>query len=405
MNAPTTFLTSTDGQRALPRYFAHAFARAQKIGSGRLDVILPDGRRFRAQGTKPGPAAELYVHDPDFFARLLREGDLGFAEAYLDGGWSTPDLQGLLDLISSESAVYNGFPAQRFVQLFERLRHLLRANTRRQAKRNIAYHYDLGNDFYVLWLDESMTYSSALFLTGQESLERAQEQKYARILEKLALREGAHLLEIGCGWGGFAEFAARRGYRVTALTISPAQFDYAVKRIARAGLTERAQILLCDYRDARGEYDAVASIEMFEAVGERYWPVYFRTVHDRLRPGGNAVIQVITVPDANFNYYRRNIDFIQKYIFPGGMLICPSRFRSEAEKAGLRLAELFTFGQSYSETLRRWYHNFTAAWERIQSLGFDERFRRMWSFYLTSCASAFRVGTCDVAQIRLTRPV
>ncbi len=397
-------LTTTDGQSGLPRYFAQVFARGRGMKRGRIDVILPDGRRFRAQGAQPGQAAEIAVYNPDVFARLIREGDLGFADAYLEGWWTTPDLQTFMDVITAESTIYEGFPGQGLVRAWERLRHWLRANSKRQAKKNIAYHYDLGNDFYALWLDDSMTYSSALFRSGQESLERAQEQKYAALVDSLGLEPGAHVLEIGCGWGGFAEYAARRGLKVTGLTISRAQHDYAVDRIRRAGLEGQVEIKLQDYRDERGRYDAVASIEMFEAVGERYWPTYFNAVRDRLKPGGRATIQVITVTDAIFPSYRRNVDFIQKYIFPGGMLISPSVFRQQAGGAGLDWLRSFEFGQSYSETLRRWHQTFTERWAQIQALGYDARFRRMWDFYLTSCAAAFRTGTCDVTQITLRRP-
>ena len=397
-------LTSTDGQSGLPRYFAQVFARGRAMERGRIDVVLPDGRRFRAQGARPGPAAEIVVHNDDVFARLIREGDLGFSDAYLDGWWSTPDLQAFMDVITGEATLYAGFPGQGLVRAWERLRHWLRSNTKRQARKNIAYHYDLGNDFYAQWLDDSMTYSSALFRTGQESLERAQEQKYAALVDSLGLEPGSHVLEIGCGWGGFAEYAARRGLRVTGLTISQAQHDYAVDRIRRAGLADRVEIKLQDYRDEGGHYDGVASIEMFEAVGERYWPTYFHAVRERLKPGGRATIQVITVPDAIFPAYRRNVDFIQKYIFPGGMLISPSVFRQQAGRAGLDWQRSFEFGQSYSETLRRWHQTFTERWAQIQAMGFDARFRRMWDFYLTSCAAAFRTGTCDVTQITLRRP-
>lgn len=398
-------LTSTQGQSGLPRYFAQAFAMARGVNRGRIDVALPDGRRFRVQGSEPGPAVDLQVHNPDLFARLIREGDLGFSDAYLEGWWSTSDLQGFMDLVTAETSLYNGFPGQGLVRAYERLRHWLRANTRTQARRNIAYHYDLGNDFYALWLDDSMTYSSGLFRSGQESLERAQEQKYAALVDSLGLAPGAHVLEIGCGWGGFAEYAAaRRGLRVTGLTISQAQYDYAVARMRRAGLSDRVEIKLLDYRDELGSYDGIASIEMFEAVGERYWPTYFGAVRERLAPGGRATIQVITVADDIFPSYRRNVDFIQKYIFPGGMLISPSVFREVAGRAGLDTLRSLEFGQSYSETLRRWHQTFTERWAQVQALGYDARFRRMWDFYLTSCAAAFRTGTCDVTQITLRRP-
>ena len=399
-------LTSTEGQGGLPRYFRQAFAQASKLNYGRLDFVLPDGRRFRAQGQKPGPAAEITIHNPDCIARLIREGDLGFSEAYLEGWWSTPDLQTFMDVVTTDnSEVYEGFGGMALVRLYERIRHWLRGNTKTQARRNIAYHYDLGNEFYGLWLDDSMTYSSALFRTGQESLERAQEQKYAQLVDSLKLQEGDHVLEIGCGWGGFAEYAAgKRGLKVTGLTISQAQHDFAVARMRRAGLSDRVEIKLQDYRDERGQYDAIASIEMFEAVGEKYWPVYFDTVRERLKPGRLATLQIITVPDSRFETYRKGVDFIQKYIFPGGMLISPGRLQTEAARAGLETRGSLEFGESYSQTLRRWHETFLDRWERIQTMGFDDRFRRMWEFYLTGCAAAFHSGICDVTQITLRRP-
>ena len=247
-------LTSTEGQTDLPRYFAQVFAMMRGIEHGRLDIVLPDGRRFRAQGPKPGFAAEIAVHDPDCFARLIREGDLGFSEAYVDGAWSSPDLLGLLDFVHEEVEVlFDGFPGRRMLRAYERLRFWLRANSPTQARRNIRHHYDLGNAFYALWLDETMTYSSALFDGGQQSLEAAQRRKYDSLLDAMGARPGDRLLEIGCGWGGFAEHAAReRGVRVTGLTISPAQYEHAQARIARAGLSERVGLPRQDYREERG---------------------------------------------------------------------------------------------------------------------------------------------------------
>jgi len=401
-----TVHTTTEGQTGLPRYFARAFRVAVALQRGRLDFVLPDGRRFRAEGRVPGPAAEIVVHDPEALARLVREGDLGFCDAYLDGGWSTPDLQGLLDLLSEgNEAVYDGYPALRLVRLWESLRFWWKSNSRRQSRKNIAHHYDLGNDFYSLWLDETMTYSSALFATGQESLEAAQIAKYAGIVDRMGVAPGEHVLEIGCGWGGFAEYAAKeRGLRVTALTISAEQLAYARDRIARAGLSDRVEVKLQDYRDERGTYDGIASIEMFEAVGEKYWPVFFRTLRERLKPGRRAALQIITVADRRWEVYKRGVDFIQKYIFPGGMLPCPRVLREEIARAGLGLAGSHEFGASYSLTLRRWHETFSARWDEIAALGFDDRFRRMWDFYLTSCAAAFRAGSCDVSQITVERP-
>ncbi len=400
------FLTTTKGQTGLPRYFASAFEVAKKLNRGRLDFVLPDGRRFRIQGQNPGPVAEFDVHDVDIFARLIREGDLGFCDAYLEGAWSTPDLQAFMDLVHiGNAAVYDGYPGQSLIRAFERFRFWLQSNSKTQARKNIAYHYDLGNEFYGLWLDGSMTYSSALFRSGQESLEKAQEQKYASMVDQMGVQPGDHVLEIGCGWGGFAEYAAKeRGLKVTGLTISQAQHDYAVDRIARAGLSDMVEIKMQDYRDEKGSYDGIASIEMFEAVGEKYWPVYFNAVRDRLKPGRSATLQIITVEDHRFETYRKTVDFIQKYIFPGGMLPSPSVLRREVERAGLRVHGSIEFGKSYSQTLRHWHQVFNATWGEVSKQGFDERFRRMWNLYLTSCAGAFEGGNCDVTQITITRP-
>lgn len=399
-------LTSTKGQTGLPRYFSAVYEVACKLQHGRLDFVLPDGRKFRAEGGKPGPIAEIDIHNADLFARMIREGDLGFSEAYLDGWWTTPDLQAFMDLIHEDNdSVYSGFPGIGLVRIYERLRFWLQSNSRRQARKNIAHHYDLGNDFYQLWLDDTMTYSSALFTSGQESLERAQTQKYASMVDQMGAKPGDHVLEIGCGWGGFAEYAAReRGLRVTALTISQAQHDYAVDRMQRAGLSDQVEIKMQDYRDERGVYDGIVSIEMFEAVGERYWPTYFTTVRDRLKPGKKATLQIITVQNERFEAYRKSVDFIQKYIFPGGMLPSPAVLHREVERAGLRLAGSIEFGLSYSQTLRRWHDTFNAKWNDVAKMGFDDRFRRMWNFYLTSCAGAFEGGNCDVTQITVTRP-
>lgn len=398
--------TTTDGQRGLPRYFAQVFARACAMEAGLVTFVLPDGRKFRAEGARPGPVAELHVHDPDLFTRLIREGDLGFSEAYLDGDWSTPDLQAFMDLVHvAGDDIYDGFPGKGLLRLVEQARQALRGNTRRQARRNIAAHYDLGNDFYRLWLDETMTYSSAMFTTGQESLESAQTAKYASLIDEMGVEAGDHVLEIGCGWGGFAEYAAtERGLRVTGLTNSEAQHDYARDRIRNAGLDDRVEIRLQDYRDARGQFDGIASIEMFEAVGERYWPVYFEFVRERLKPQCNATLQIITVQDRRWEVYRSGVDFIQKYIFPGGLLPSRKALLAEVERAGLRVVHSVEFGESYSQTLRRWHETFNENWPRISALGFDERFRRMWNFYLTSCAATFASGNCDVTQITLKRP-
>ncbi|MEM9320251.1 MAG: cyclopropane-fatty-acyl-phospholipid synthase family protein [Pseudomonadota bacterium] len=401
-----TIRTTLKGETNLPRYFASVFEKASKINCGRIDIVLPDGRSFRVEGPQPGPVAVLDVHNPDLFARIIREGDLGFCEAYMDGWWSTPDLQAFMDFVHADNdPVYDGFGGFAVVRAFERVRFWLHSNTRSQAKKNIAAHYDLGNEFYSLWLDETMTYSSALFRTGQEPTETAQQQKYAALVDAMDVRPGEHVLEIGCGWGGFAEYAAaERGLKVTALTISKEQAAYARARVARAGLDDRVDIRLQDYRDVGGQFDGIASIEMFEAVGERYWPQYFNILRERLQPQRKAVLQIITVADRRWELYRKGVDFVQKYVFPGGMLPAPRILRQEIERAGLLIEGSVEFGQSYSQTLRRWYETFNCRWDEVAALGFDDRFRRMWNLYLTSCASTFRFETCDVTQIAVARP-
>lgn len=400
-------LTTTEGQSDLPRYFAQVFKMLTRMESGRLDITLPDGRIFRAEGPKAGPVAQIDIHDGDVFARLIREGELGFSDAYLEEGWSTPDLRSFMDLVHLGSeTVYDGFTGKFLVQAYERLRFWLHRNNRTQAKKNISYHYDLGNDFYGLWLDDTMTYSSAIFETGQESLEKAQTAKYASLVDEMGAKPGDHILEIGCGWGGFAEYAAKeRGLHVTGLTISEEQFKFANERIEKAGLSDRVKFKLQDYRDERGQYDGIASIEMFEAVGQKYWPVYFETVRERLKPGAQATLQIITVGDHRWDYYKNGVDFIQKYIFPGGMLPSPTILRQQINQAGLNVVKSKEFGKSYDLTLRRWYETFNAKWEQIADLGFDERFRRMWNYYLTACGAAFDTRNCDVTQITVAKQV
>ncbi|MGB0439053.1 MAG: class I SAM-dependent methyltransferase [Primorskyibacter sp.] len=399
-------LTSTQGQPDLPRYLPQVIRLAQAMSRGRLDIRLPDGRVFRVEGKAPGVVAELVIHNTDAFARLIREGDLGFSEAYLDGWWSTPDLQAFMDLVhDANDELFDGFPGMALVRAYERLRFWLQSNSKRQAKKNISYHYDLGNDFYSLWLDDTMTYSSALFEPGQNSLEQAQIAKYKAIVDGIGAKPGDHVLEIGCGWGGFAEYAAgQRGLRVTGLTISQEQYAYAQDRIQKAGLSDKVTFKLQDYRDETGQYDGIASIEMFEAVGEKYWPTYFGKVRECLKPGANATLQIITVDHKRWDIYRKGVDFIQKYIFPGGMLPSPPVLRAEVAKAGLTEVGSIEFGESYSQTLRRWHDTFNDRWDEVVQHGFDERFRRMWNFYLTSCAATFHYENCDVTQITITRP-
>ena len=399
-------LTTTDGQKNLPRYFTKAFSIAQKGQNGRMDFVLDDGRTFRAEGPGAGPVCEIRIHNSGIFERLLREGQLGFCDAYLDGQWSTPDLQAFMDYIHADNdEVFDSFPGQKLVQFYERFRFWMQGNSKGQALKNISHHYDLGNDFYGLWLDKTMTYSSAIFEDGQDSLEKAQTAKYVSMVDQMGVKAGDHVLEIGCGWGGFAEYAAKeRGLNVTCLTISKEQIKYAQDRINAAGLADSVTFKLQDYRDETGVYDGIASIEMFEAVGEKYWPSYFKTVYDRLKPGAHATLQIITVRNDRFDVYRKGVDFIQKYIFPGGMLPSPEVLAQQVEKAGLNVVKSIEFGESYSQTLRRWHDTFNDKWDQVVAMGFDDRFRRMWNFYLTSCAATFHYGNCDVTQITISKP-
>jgi len=400
-------LTSTKGEKNLPRYFRPVFEITQKLNQGRIEFHLPDGRVFMATGKKPGQTAVIHVLNPDCFARLIREGDLGFADAYLEGWWSTPDLQVFMDVVLNQNEeVFDGFPGMGLVRAFERFRHWMNGNSKDQARKNIARHYDLGNEFYAKWLDETMTYSSALFASDQDDLSKAQLSKYKSMVDQMGVKPGDHVLEIGCGWGGFAEYAAgTRGLQVTGLTISRAQYDYAVARMERAGLSDKVNIVMRDYRDETGVYDGIASIEMFEAVGEKYWPTYFNTLRERLKPGANATLQIITIAEKRFQAYRKGVDFIQKYIFPGGMVPSTEALGEQITKAGLTRLSSIEFGHSYSLTLRRWREKFNGKWEDVRQMGFDERFHRMWNFYLTSCASAFECGNCDVTQLTIKRPI
>jgi len=398
-------LTSTNGEKHLPRWFETFFSTLQRLETGAIEVALPDGRVFAVHTGQAGPAGRIDVANPEFFTRMARDGDIGFAETFMEGWWTTPDLQALLDvLMLNNDKVARGFLGAGLVRAYERLRHWLRSNTRRGARRNIARHYDLGNEFYRLWLDATMTYSSALFSGQGETLRDAQQNKYASICDRMGLARGDHVLEIGCGWGGFAEYAIReRGARVTGLTLSREQYDYARRRLFDAGLAERAEVVMRDYRDETGIYDGIASIEMFEAVGEKYWPAYFRTVRERLAPGRRASLQVITVADRLFERYRRSTDFVQKHIFPGGMLPSPSALRRETAAAGLEFLGSVEFSESYSRTLREWRETFNSRWDEVAKLGFDQRFHRMWNFYLAVCAAGFRAGTTNVMQFALRR--
>ncbi|HUG62103.1 MAG TPA: cyclopropane-fatty-acyl-phospholipid synthase family protein, partial [Methylomirabilota bacterium] len=313
---------------------------------GTLDITLPDGRTVRVPGKEPGQHGHVIIHDYRLLRRILSNGDMGVAESYIAGEWSSPDVTKFLELFCiNHHVVEDSLTAGGFARGFLKLFHWWNSNTRSRAKRNISAHYDLGNAFYSKWLDPTMTYSSGLFPSGDEDLPAAQNEKYRHLAERTGVETGHHVLEIGCGWGGFAEFAAKEiGCRVTGLTISREQFDFARKRVFDAGLGEKVDIRFQDYRDERGLYDRIASIEMFEAVGEKYWPTYFETLRDRLKPGGAAGIQVITIQDRYFEQYRATPDFIQRYVFPGGMLPCPTALDQVSGAAGLKRVYVRVFG-------------------------------------------------------------
>lgn len=369
-----------------------------QIEFGHITVALPSGDRIEHYGAQAGLSATLVLHRWRAIRRLLSQGDLGFAEAYIEGDWSSPDLAALLELAARNIAVLDrkmsGFWP---VRMFNRVRHLLHTNSKVGSRRNISFHYDLGNDFYQCWLDPSMTYSSALYVHPNQTLEDAQEAKLSRIEELLDLRGGENILEIGCGWGALAVRLARAGARVTGVTLSSEQLAFARQRVEQEALVGSVALELTDYRDIKGSYDKIVSIEMLEAVGEAYWPIYFKTLHDRLNAGGIAVLQVITIDEARFEAYRGSADFIQRHIFPGGMLPTKAIIAQQGARVGLRLVSTQSFGQSYAATLAEWRKRFHASWPCIMEMGFPERFRRLWDYYLCYCEAGFRTATVNVS--------
>ncbi len=385
-----------------PWYARQVIQLLQGIEHGCLHLELPNGVSLAIGHGQP--VAWLRFNKWNAFREVLTQGNIGFAEGYLSGAWDTPDLTGLLCLLANnrrtlDQAIYGRW----WGKLYHRLRHLLNANTRSGSRRNIASHYDLGNDFYQLWLDPTMTYSSARF-DGDASLplDQAQNRKYQGMLDLLQLPEGSSVLEVGCGWGGFAEYAARTAqHRVRGITLSHQQLEHARRRIREAGLEGRCSFAFQDYREESGQYDAIVSIEMFEAVGEAYWPVYFNSLKQALKPGGRAALQTILIDDALFERYRGGTDFIQAYVFPGGMLPSPARFAEEAARAGFAVTAEHRFGLDYAETLARWRERFLERRLDVRQLGFDERFLRIWHFYLAYCEAGFRAGSINVAQYRL----
>jgi len=372
-----------------------------RLESGSLTVRTPEGVRVANLGAGPGPQAELTLHRWRALWRLLLGGDLGFAEAYLDGDWDSPDLASMIELAARNQAVAETHGRGTFIsRMIRRHKHASHDNTKRRARRNIEAHYDLGNDFYASWLDPGMTYSAALFAAPDQGLEAAQRAKQDRVLHLLDVHRGMRVLEIGCGWGGLAERLARdAGAVVRGITLSPAQQEYAATRLASLP----ADIRLRDYRDEYGTYDRIVAIEMLEAVGAAYWQDFFKRIQTCLAPGGRAVLQVISIAEDRFEAYRLRPDFIQHHVFPGGMLPTIEIMRREIACAGLRLVSLERFGNAYAATLAEWHRRFELAWDQLRRQGFDDRFRRKWKYYLQYCEGGFRAGAIDVGLYTIVK--
>lgn len=382
---------------------------ASAIEYGSMTVCLPDGRTLKFTGQQPGQDVDITLNNFDVLNKVRRNGTSGVGESYIDGDWTSTNITKFLEFFLVNQNLGNdvGRSKSWVGKFMLRIQHWRNNNTKSGSKKNISAHYDLGNAFYSQWLDPSMTYSSALYADGANDLESAQRAKYRALVDATGIKEGDHVLEIGCGWGGFAEFVAREvGAKVTGLTISQEQFDFATQRIKNAGLEDKVEIKFQDYRDEAGQYDHVASIEMFEAVGEKYWPIYFEMVHKCLKPGGTAGLQIITINDNDFAAYRLEPDFIQKHVFPGGMLPSPKILQDLTEKAGLAHMRERIFAQDYARTLAEWRVRFLDSWDQITDLelGFDDRFRRLWEFYLHYCEAGFNTNYIDVRQIVYQRP-
>jgi cyclopropane-fatty-acyl-phospholipid synthase len=383
---------------------AHPVIKAfGKVRHGALRIEAPDGRHYLFGAPAATHKAHLQIHDWKALDALLARGEVGFAEAYVLGQWDSNDLPALLHFgLMNADVLERYFYGKPWYALKTKLQQLFEGHSIKAARENIFKHYDLGNDFYKLWLDESMTYSCALF-HGQDNitLEEAQQAKYKRILGKLNASPRAHILEIGCGWGGFASAAAHADYRVTAVTISLAQKQYAEQRIIKEGIAHLAKVEFLDYRELKGQFDHIVSIGMFEHVGESQWPVYFKKIREHLKPGGCAMVQSIVLDDAAFKRLKGKVGFIEQCIFPGGMLPSKARFREEAEKAGLTCKEMYTFGQDYAITLGHWLKRFNAKEKEVRALGHDENCIRLWRFYLASCIASFTSKRSSVMQVEL----
>lgn len=373
-----------------------------KIEYGTVTIQTPEGEYLNFRGTKDGEHVFLHVFNWKFCDELFLKGDIGLGESYIAGHWECDNINKLIKFGIDNKKQLEKVIKGAFVKiLFYRLKHLLNRNSKKGSQKNIHAHYDLGNDFYRLWLDSSMTYSSALFERENQDLVSAQNNKYEKILNQLNVKSGEHILEVGCGWGGFMEWAVQKGIKVTGITISKEQHAFAKQRLAKYG--DLAEVKLMDYRDINEKYDHIVSIEMFEALGEEYWSTYFNILYSALKPGGKVVIQSITINDQDFSSYRKGTDFIQQYIFPGGMLPSPDVFRKVAAKEGFKHLGEREFGQDYGLTLKIWEEQFGASLDAVRKIGFDNKFIRTWKFYLKYCQGGFEAGKISVFQFYLTR--
>ena len=385
-------------------FVARLKRRLQHWDMGALTIELPNGSVVQHTGSQPGPDAKIVVRRWVFFAKLFGEGESGLGRSYVDGDWQTPDLDAVLALgLINNSAMGRTISGSWISHIWRRMQHHQNANTRTGSRRNIAAHYDLGNDFYALWLDRDMHYSSAIFDHDKKTLEAAQARKLERVTALADIGGGESVLEIGCGWGGLARHLARQGVKAyTGVSLSREQLAYAEAQKDAATQTS-VNFEQTDYRDVQGQFDRIVSIEMFEAVGERFWPVYFQSLDKLLKPGGTAVLQVITIREDIFESYKARPDFIQRYIFPGGMLPTLSHLAEHAAQSGFAIESQKQFGYSYAKTLRTWHERFQSAWPHIQTLGYDTRFQRMWAFYLKYCEAGFTHGLTDVGLYKLVR--
>ncbi len=376
-----------------------------KSFKGRLVLTLPSGQVVTLGGDVPGEQADLTLHNFRVLWAGFRRAQLGFFERYLAGDIVSQNPTAFFRFYLQNRSGLDGASGMFRASFIDRLWHKMRDNSRAGSADNIAAHYDMGNAFYKLWLDDTMSYSSAVFDGKVNSLEAAQQLKYQMVMEAAEIKAGSRVLEIGCGWGGFAEMAAKAGATLRGITLSKEQLAFSQQRLHRENLDGKAELVLEDYRDTQGVFDAIASIEMIEAVGEPHWPTYFKTLFNRLKPGGTAAIQGITVSEENFPAYQAGVDFIQRYIFPGGMLLTKEIMREQAQKAGLLLEKIECFGLSYAETLRQWRVKFEAAWPKIEPLGFDERFKKLWTLYFCYCEAGFAEGIIDVGIYKIRKPI